>query len=123
VELGAPTGEGFVVDPWEAPHADAMPAPAGAEADVGLRAQRTADHHGRPRAVAMARLALRCEACSGVADPDDLCLRPLFLLSSYSGLGSQVGELRESLEERELHGVGGPVAVLREVHLREALLV
>ena len=106
---------GLGVNPREAAHADAMPAPAGDEADVGFRAQRTADHDGRPRAVAVASLALRRERRRGVAQPDDLRLRPLFLLSSYSGLcGGEVGELCKALEERELHGVGWAVAMLRE---------
>jgi hypothetical protein len=72
---------GFGVNAWEAAHADAMPAPAGDEADVGFRAQRTTDHDGGPRTVVVARLALGCEYGRGVADPDNLRLRPLFLPS------------------------------------------
>jgi hypothetical protein len=38
-------------------------------------------------------------------------------------LGSEVGELRVALQERELHRVGGAVAVLGQDHFREPLLI
>ena len=78
---------GFRVNAREAPHANPMPAEARDEADVGFGAQRATDHDRRPRPVAVAGLALGCECRRGVANPDDLRLRPLFLLSSYSGSG------------------------------------
>ena len=69
------------VDAREAANADSVPAPAGHEADVGLRAEPAADDDGRPGALVVALLALRRERRGGLANPDDLSLRPLFLLS------------------------------------------
>jgi hypothetical protein len=69
------------VDAREAANPDAVPAPAGHEADVGLRAEPAADDDRRPSPLVVALLALRRERRRGVSKPDDLSLRPLFLLS------------------------------------------
>src|SRR4029450_1887746 len=105
---------------------DAVSAPAGREADVSLTTERTAYDDRRPGALVVARFALGCERRRGIADPDDLRLRPLFPLSPSPCAelrACQAPALRESLEERELRRPRGAVPVLREMPLCQALLV